>query len=320
MLRNLYEYDEYIGYKFIPNIQSRVSSHTGGYLIKTNSQGFRSDFNFKNEKSNQKRILVFGDSFTAGDGVSNGQRYTDFISDNSKYEVYNFGLSGTGTDQQYLIYKYYSREVEYDLIILTVLVENIRRVNSKFRFYTNANGKMICYPKPYFKLGNSGLTLKQCPVPNDSFEYSELSESDKKKVDKGGKFFRTRNFINKIGAKNIAQKLFSFQPLPEFNSASSDNWLLLKAIIKKWVAEINKPVFLIPLPTYHYIEDLADASEYQNRFSELQNESNVKILDPLTYFKTFEINERRNFRFERDPHLTKLGHLRLGQFITEALA
>ena len=90
MQRNLYEYDEHIGYKFIPNIQSRVSSQNGGYLIKTNSQGFRNDFDFKNEKSNKKRILVFGDSFTAGDGVSNDKDIL-ILFDNLKYEVYNFG-------------------------------------------------------------------------------------------------------------------------------------------------------------------------------------------------------------------------------------
>ena len=42
-----------------------------------------------------------GDSFTAADGVSNRQRYSDLLEARLPgIEVYNFGLPGTGTDQQ----------------------------------------------------------------------------------------------------------------------------------------------------------------------------------------------------------------------------
>ena len=44
------------------------------------------------------RVLVFGDSFTAGDGVSNGSRYSDVLETllPPPTEVHNFGLPGSG--------------------------------------------------------------------------------------------------------------------------------------------------------------------------------------------------------------------------------
>ena len=150
-----------------------------------------------------------------------------------------------------------------------------------------------------------------------------LSFSDKvsivrvKKTD--GKFYNIRQVINNLGARKLIQKILRTQPFPEFNSANSDSWLLLKAILKKWCEEIDKLVFLVPLPTYHYIEELADASNYQNRFAEFEKEFGIKVLDPLPYFKQFDMEERKNFRFAHDPHLTNLGHRRLGEFLTKAL-
>ena len=78
----------------------------GGYWLKTNHQGFRNDFDYVVKKrKNKKRIAVFGDSFTAGDGVTNSHRYTDVIRQQlPNTEVLNFGLTHSGTDQQFLIF------------------------------------------------------------------------------------------------------------------------------------------------------------------------------------------------------------------------
>ncbi len=319
MNRSLYEYEKDIGYRFIPYLKSRINTGDGGYLIKTNGQGFRNDEDFEEQKKG-KRILVFGDSFTAGDGVSNGKRFTDYLELNTGKQVYNLGLSGTGTDQQYLIYQKYGKGLEHDVVIITVLVENIRRVHSKFRFYYNKNHEMICYPKPYYDLKNGMLVLHHHPVPNTNHRYTELSDTDKEKVDKGGRFMGARNFLKKVGAKQLTQKLMKIQPFPEYNSSDSAPWILMKEILKKWCSEINKPVYLLTLPTYHYIEGLADSRPYQQRFSELQGEIDAHIIDPLPFFMGFDKEIRRQFRFEKDIHLSRLGHKTLGDFLVQQIS
>ena len=66
---------------------------------------FRFKFEFHSTKTeNFKPILRFGDSYTAADGVSNKKRYSDVLMQMlPNTEIYNFGMPGTGTDQQYFI-------------------------------------------------------------------------------------------------------------------------------------------------------------------------------------------------------------------------
>ena len=91
--RKIFHYDSRFGYRFQPNITARIPHEGGGYLVKTNKQGFRCNYNFTKEKKNHNRILVFGDSYTAGDGVSNRYRFTDEMENLlDDTEVMNFGL------------------------------------------------------------------------------------------------------------------------------------------------------------------------------------------------------------------------------------
>ena len=122
MSRQLFQYHPVIGYQFIPGLKVRVPHESGGYLVQCNAQGFRASQNFEVPGNKDGlRILIFGDSFTAGDGVSNKYRYSDLLSLrlDVPVEVYNFGLSETGTDQQYLIYQEFAREIEADLIVVS---------------------------------------------------------------------------------------------------------------------------------------------------------------------------------------------------------
>ena len=88
----------------------------------------------KKKPEGKYRIILFGDSFTAGDAVSNQQRYGDMLEQRfPALQVLNFGLSGTGTDQQYLVFQEYAKDIDYDLLMICPLVENIRRVAARYR-------------------------------------------------------------------------------------------------------------------------------------------------------------------------------------------
>ena len=70
--RMLIQYDGDIGHRFVPNLRARIPNENGGYYVVTNSCGFRSDIEFEEPKRiDCPRILMFGDSYTAGDNVSN---------------------------------------------------------------------------------------------------------------------------------------------------------------------------------------------------------------------------------------------------------
>ena len=96
--RQVFKYNKKIGHSYIENLETRLLHENGGYFLKTNSSGFRSNIEFQNKKGKRKRILFFGDSNTAGDGVDNNERYTELIGKEFDCDVYNYAISGTGTD------------------------------------------------------------------------------------------------------------------------------------------------------------------------------------------------------------------------------
>ena len=308
-MRQLFEYHPTIAYRFIPGLQVRVPHESGGYLIRTNSTGFRCEREFVPAKPpGTRRVLVFGDSFTAGDGVSNPKRYTDVLETLvPNLEVFNFGLSGTGTDQQYLVWKEYARAIEADAVVMTVCMENIRRVNSRFRPFVDDKGEEKVYSKPYFVEEGGKLELRGTPVPREPLTKAEVEHQEG--VAKTGRFAGLRVLVNKLGLRDLAQKVTGYQPLPEYDDADSPDWLLMRAVLKEWIGQVKRPVILMPWPVLQYIEETASPESCRARFREVAAETGCTLHDMLPDLWKYPAEERRAFRFPgADIHPTASGH------------
>lgn len=327
MSRELFTHDPQIGYRFTPNVRTRIGHQGGGYLVQTNEQGFRSERDFSEPKpSGKRRILVFGDSYTAGDGVSNGARYTDILERRlGSTEVFNLGLPGTGTDQHYLVWHHYAKTIAHDAVVIAVQVENIRRVVAQYREFKSSDGNEYFLAKPHFVLsGDSRIELRGVPVSPARMARESMSDSAKAASDRGGDWQLLRKAVEAVGpgAKRAIQKIVRVDPLPAYASADNADWKLLRAILMQWIAEISVPVILMPIPLYHYIEALADPSGYQTRFAELERDARtatgaqIKVHDPLSAIRNLHPDARRAFRFRDDPHPTELAH----HFYADSLA
>ena len=294
----------------------------GGYLIAVNETGFRCRHSFIQEKTSAKqRILLFGDSFTAGDCVSNHARYGDVIETLlPNVEIFNFGLPGSGTDQHYLIYKEYAQNIERDLVIIAVLVENIRRVNARFRYAFDGQRKIHILAKPYFELCKGELVLHHHPVPREPIAEESLSQEDRTKVDRGGRLETARKVISALGLRDIAQKVLNYQPLPEYDSPDTPQWLLMAAILEKWISGIQGPVLLMPIPLYNYVEEISDPEPYRARFRELSLSLGCHLHDPLNDLAAYPMAERKTFRFKNNPHLTVSGHSALAKSLAPVIS
>jgi hypothetical protein len=311
--RQLFEYHPVTGYRFIPNLKARFEHEGGGYLVRVNSDGFRCDHDFvENKQSGIRRILLFGDSYTAGDGVSNGQRYSDLLEKTvPDLEVYNYGLPGSGTDQQYLAYREFTKDIEHDLLVIAVLVENIRRVGAHYRVWYDEAGKPVCYAKPYFEITGGKLTLKNVPPQKEPVDVTKLPEVERKFLDQGGRFPAIEKIVTKLGISNLVQKVSRYQPVPEYDNANNPAWQTMRAILQEWIKSSTTRVLLMPLPLYQHVEDLSDASHYQTRFKELAQSTGCTLYDPLPDLQKYSMKERRGFRFSKDPHPTPRGHAAL---------
>lgn len=323
MTRGLFQYHPVFGFQFVPGIRARVPHEAGGYLVRTNMAGFRNDREFASAKAQGVfRVLLFGDSYTAGDGVSNGQRYSDVVEALLPgVEVYNYGLPGTGTDQHFLVYREVAGSVEHDAIVIAVQVENIRRIVARYREFTDRGGERMILAKPYFVFGKDGaLELHNVPVPRELMPPDQMG-GEARYVDRGGDLKFIRQVLNKLGpgVKSLVQAVMAPDPLPGYSRPDHPDWLLMRAILEQWIASSEVPVIIMPVPLYHHVEELVPADGYRARFAELVSPPRVTVHDPLPAFHAVPREERRAFRFERDVHPTAAAHRVLGQSLAGAL-
>jgi lysophospholipase L1-like esterase len=144
--------DPFVRYEFRPNFESEsdpkcedskycgeTSDHRG---YKTNSDGFR-DREYKKEKpSNVYRILVLGDSTTAGNTVSRRRDlYTELLeiglnrqSRDRTYEVINMGVGGYHTLQEVALLRHKGLAYDPDFVLITACKNDL---------YLHADGGMF---------------------------------------------------------------------------------------------------------------------------------------------------------------------------------
>jgi hypothetical protein len=334
MWHSLLSYHPRIGYTYTPSVKSRVPFETGGYLVKTNAAGFRSDHEFVNEPAPGKfRAILFGDSQTAGDGVSNGDRYSDRLQKLlPQLEVYNYGLAGAGTDQQYLTYLEFG-QVPHDLLIIGLHVENIRRVNAQYLNFHDANGNEVFYAKPFYTIKENNLVLQNIPVPKQPWTKETLPSHQEKRVDWGGRMFpRTqavlrrfvpiqyvRQFAKALGLRDLMQKVTKLNRVPDYDSPDNPGWILLRKIVETWIRGSTTPVLLLPIPMWAHFDGSSDPSGYQARFRELADDTGCYFHDPLPDLAAHSPEEMRQFRFKRDVHLSPKGHEAMAQSLAPVI-
>jgi lysophospholipase L1-like esterase len=326
-------YHPSIGFTFTPNHKARLAHEAGGYLIRTNAAGFRSEREFVAPATPGKfRILLFGDSQTAGYGVGNRDRFSDVLETLlPNTEVYNFALDGTGTDQQYLAWCE-TADIEHDLLVIAPYVEDIDRVNSPYQRFIGADGGEVFYAKPWFEPRGDALVLNNVPVPKRPW-----TEATRPPVPQQRPGWRAparvnaraayrllpaslRHAVRSSGLFDLGQKMIRIQHAPGYARDDNPDWLLLRAILAQWISESRVPVLLLPIPMYTFVEETADAQGYQTRFRELAAATSAWLHDPLLDLRGFAPDDRRSFRFATDPHLTRAGHRAMAESLAPAVA
>jgi len=281
MSRQLVQYHPVLGHLFVPGLKVRVPHETGGHLVQTNARGFRSRHEFAAARTpGLRRILLFGDSFTVGDGGVDAQRYSDVLETLlPATEVYYFGISGTGTGQHYLAWRKYARGVEADHVVIAVQPENIRRTASAFRLNMDPGGAQVYYPKPYCTRGPAGLGWHHQPVPEGTRTAEELPEGAR--ADVGGRLRAIREAVSALGVKDLVQRVTGFQPLPEYDRADSQEWPLMREVLLTWIRGVSQPLTLFHVPLHQYVEGVADPSGVQARLRDVAAEAGAAWVDPL---------------------------------------
>ena len=158
-------------------------------------------------------------------------------------------------------------------------------------------------------------------MPKGIFDKAELPLKDRKHVDEGDPHLTARKFVHAYlrPFKPILRTLVRYQPAPSYDRPNHPDWLLMKAILTRWISETDgHPVLIAPIPYYQYVERTASPKNYQRRFLELAELDRVALHNPLPRFWAESLEDRRKCRFS-DAHLTLYGHAVLADALTPAM-
>jgi hypothetical protein len=340
-------HDPRIGYLYVPNSKMTLPVPGGGtYTIAINAAGIRSNREYTPKKPPgvHFRIIVLGDSFTAGQYVSNEHRFTEHLErrlGGAGTEVINFGLEGTGTDQQVLIYEHVARHYEHDLVIILPFLQNIRRnmVDARESFDPNTLEK-IWLPKPRFHLkpggveGGGGLELTGVPVPDRRLTAAEVghhagadghdvaTDTDTSLVNKLK--FAVRNAPGVRRLKQAISRVRPHEPFPEYADPNSEAWRLQAAIVRRLHALASpRPVVVAPIFYASYLM-YNKARNYLDRFNELAAEETLSnpplhVIDLHPHFARQGDEAVRCFLEPHDSHFSAHGNLVLAEALQSEL-
>ena len=249
-------YDPMLGWAYRPNT---IRQHRGPFTV--NSAGLRSQREYSEAPpADTLRIALFGDSFTAGDSVSDDETWGHQLEmklnqAGIRAEVLNFGVGGYGMDQAFLRWQHMGRDYSPDIVIFGFQAENINRnVNIFTRLLYPYPGILS---KPRYILDSQKLKLLNSPaIPPEqllavyeSFADHPLAphEAHYKGRDTAGQWWQSSRLAWVLHAALNDKEFENWMTWGE----SSERYLMGKAIVDAFAAdaaEREAAFFVLHLP------------------------------------------------------------------------
>src|SRR5436305_3115193 len=157
-----YDHDAELGWAPVPNSASSITTFRTTHF-KHNSLGLR-DEEFSLDA--KPTIVFLGDSFVWGLDSEADERFTELLKPKIRdHKILAAGVSGYGTDQEYLLLKRLWPKVEPKVVVLIFCTQNDRLDNS-------TNIRYEGYQKPYFEIASDGALIQsEQPVPISRLQY-----------------------------------------------------------------------------------------------------------------------------------------------------
>jgi len=145
-------FDPELGWAPLQNITALQKKGDLSGLVHQNKYGLRGPDDMQlNKTAGRRRVLVLGDSYAWGYGVNQTELFSAPKVHGTNDEILNFGVSGYGTDQEYLFYQRDGINFVVDEVVVAF--------NPYNNVAHNLAPKQYGYLKPYFTLENQQLIL-----------------------------------------------------------------------------------------------------------------------------------------------------------------
>lgn len=123
--------DDHTGFRFGSNLDQQMITEEYNVHIATNESGLRDEPLTKKDKF---RILMLGDSFTFGYGVSRGDLFADRLESSLGVDVINAGTGGYDLINHAQFLKYYGPDFQPDLIVHMLYLGNDILYNDRWSY------------------------------------------------------------------------------------------------------------------------------------------------------------------------------------------
>ncbi len=151
-------YDETLGWRYRPDTSTRHKRGTFDVEVLIDSAGRRTGKECGPERPGGPRMVFVGDSFTFGLGVEADDTFPCLLARELAAVVFNLGVAGYGTDQEYLAFEASAPGLDPDVVVLTYCRNDLHEVLSERRY-----GR----PKPRFFY--AGDDLRMSPAKDRSW-------------------------------------------------------------------------------------------------------------------------------------------------------
>ncbi len=309
---NMTTLDEKRMYKLKPNLETSLNREDFQTHVSINSDGYR-DYEH-GVWDGRKKIAVVGDSFTFGFGVEQNESFPSLLEKKTGFEVFNFGISAYGTEQELLLIKDNIVYYNPDEIILAFYMNDLRE-NVKFGLFNVTDGKLK-YNNKKFK-SSVALVMREFMSHHShlySLVYSAL-------IDK--------SILTRIGLINAQPEdpNMDYDTLNYFNVDNDGyNFAMNKALLlinetRNLAVENGIKFVLFAIPSKEQVDDermkkyLYDkgaghfgfnSTKVQQILEDFAFKNNITIINPLPTFRGMDINN--TFYFNVDGHWNREGH------------
>jgi len=156
-------FDRDLGWSNVANATGVHNAYDFSVVVHQNEFGHRGpDTTTLAKDPGRRRIAVFGDSYVWGFGVKQNEILTDPAVHGSRAELLNFGVSGYGTDQEYLQFMRDGLRFDPDEVVLVFTPYN--------DIENNTQSEQYGYPKPFFTVEDERLVPHTGHVKPDTLK------------------------------------------------------------------------------------------------------------------------------------------------------
>ena len=326
---SFFQYDPRLGWRGVPQAQGLYRDQN----VIHNALGFRDEARRIEKTSTMTRILIMGDSFTWGYGVAQEEAFPQMtqslLSDQGKQvEVWNLGVNGFSTDQEYLLYQEEAVRFDADWVIVALYGNDP---------YGNVTANNYGYGKPRFEFDAGQLQFTNVPVPSQT---GNLDRGGLQGGPGSGPVQRVRQWLSNrsilyamVASKTpgLLRRLGLAQgPSPAVETmgalppSGSEAWQMTVRILTTWAAEAEAEgsrLLVVLLPAKGESDPSKAEPDSASALQEalVNAASDLTVLDLTLFFQQARREGDEPLYFADDPHWTAAGHRLAARQLSEFL-